>query len=137
MANDGGFDFKFDTPGLKEFEAHLLAMGTTVARAAGRAAWRQATNVITLEAREIVNRRNGVLKRAIYTRDRGVQGDNIVFSVDIRKQGFYGKFLEFGTVHARAYPFMRPAADNKAQESVRVGAQELGYRIEQQWVGRY
>lgn len=136
MADDG-FDFSLDCPGLKDFEAHLIAMGTTAARAAGRAAWRQATNVITMSARQIVNRRSGLLARSIYTHDKGVQGDNIVFSVDIRQIAFYGKFLEFGTVHARAYPFMRPAVDQSGPEAIRVGSQELGYRIEQQWVGKF
>lgn len=133
---DNPFDFAFSVPGLAEFEQKLLALGTTGARRVGRAAWRQAANVITLEARQIVNRRSGLLARSIYTRDRGVVGDNIVFSVDVRKIAFYGRFVEYGTIHARAYPFMRPAAENKAQEAVRVGSQILGFQIEQQWAGR-
>lgn len=130
---DGGFEFGFTTPGLAEFERQLLELGTSGARRAGRAAWRQATNVITLRARQTVNRRSGLLARSIYTHDMGMQGDNIVFKVDVRRIAFYAKFLEYGTVHARAYPFMRPAAEEGAQEAVRVGGQVLGYQIEQQW----
>jgi len=34
--------------------------------------------------------------------------------VGILDTAFYGKYVEFGTSHARAYPFMRPAADQSA-----------------------
>lgn len=134
-------DFNFETPNLAAFEQRLLQMGTTVARAAGRKALRQGANVILHEARLLVKaghpafpeKITGLMARSLYTHDRGILGDNIVFSVDLKKMAFYGRFVEFGTSRSRAYPFMRPAAEGKAQEAVRVIADTLQGVIELSW----
>lgn len=134
-------DFNFETPNLAAFEQRLLQMGTTVARAAGRKALRQGANVILHEARLLVKaghpafpaKITGLMARSLYTHDRGIMGDNIIFSVDLKKLAFYGRFVEFGTSRSRAYPFMRPAAEGKAQEAVRVIADTLRGVIELSW----
>lgn len=134
-------DFSFETPNLAAYEQHLLRMGTTTARAAGRKALRQGANVILREARLLVKaghpafpeKVTGLMARSLYTHDRGIMGDNIVFSVDLKKLAFYGRFVEFGTSRSRAYPFMRPAAEGKAQEAVRVIADTLQGVIELSW----
>lgn len=134
-------DFNFETPNLAAFEQRLLQMGTTVARAAGRKALRQGANVILHEARLLVKaghpafpaKITGLMARSLYTHDRGIMGDNIVFSVDLKKLAFYGRFVEFGTSRSRAYPFMRPAAEGKAREAVRVIADTLQGVIELSW----
>jgi HK97 gp10 family phage protein len=134
-------DFSFETPNLAAYEQRLLQMGTTVARAAGRKAMRQGANVILREARLLVKaghpafpaKITGLMARSLYTHDRGIMGDNIVFSVDLKKLAFYGRFVEFGTSRSRAYPFMRPAAEGKAQEAVRVIADTLQGVIELSW----
>lgn len=134
-------DFNFETPNLAAFEQRLLQMGTIVARAAGRKALRQGANVILHEARLLVKaghpafpaKITGLMARSLYTHDRGIMGDNIVFSVDLKKLAFYGRFVEFGTSRSRAYPFMRPAAEGKAQEAVRVIADTLQGVIELSW----
>ncbi|HEX4499854.1 MAG TPA: HK97-gp10 family putative phage morphogenesis protein [Scandinavium sp.] len=41
----------------------------------------------------------------------GRRGDVMRARCGITPEAFYGRFLEFGTRHAPAYPFMRPAAD--------------------------
>jgi HK97 gp10 family phage protein len=41
----------------------------------------------------------------------GRRGDEIRGKVGITTDVFYGHFVEYGTSHAQAYPFMRPAAD--------------------------
>ncbi|HWV01819.1 MAG TPA: HK97-gp10 family putative phage morphogenesis protein [Devosia sp.] len=134
-------DFNFETPNLAAFEQRLLQMGTTTARAAGRKALRQGANVILRESRRLVKaghpafpeKITGRMARSLYTHDRGIMGDNIVFSVDLKKLAFYGRFVEFGTSRSRAYPFMRPAAEGKAQEAVRVIADTLQGVIELSW----
>ena len=134
-------DFTFETPNLAAFEQRLLQMSTKTARAAGRKALRKGANVILKESRVLVkaghpsfpNKITGLLAKSLYTHDRGVQGDNIVFSVDLRKLAFYGRFLEFGTSRSKAYPFMRPAAENKARESTQVLADTLQLVIEADW----
>lgn len=134
-------DFNFETPNLAAFEQRLLQMGTTTARAAGRKALRQGANVILRESRRLVKaghpafpeKITGRMARSLYTHDRGIMGDNIVFSVDLKKLAFYGRFVEFGTSRSRAYPFMRPAAEGKAREAVQVIADTLQGVIELSW----
>ena len=134
-------DFNFETSNLAAFAQRLREMGTTTARAAGRKAMRQGANVILRESRRLVKaghpafpeKITGLMARSLYTHDRGITGDNIVFSVDLKKLAFYGRFIEFGTSRSRAYPFMRPAAEGKAQEAVRVIADTLQGVIELSW----
>ena len=134
-------DFNFETPNLAAFEQRLLQMGTTAARAAGRKALRQGANVILAESRRLVKaghpqfpaKVTGLMARSLYTHDRGIMGDTILFSVDLKGMAFYGRFVEFGTSHARAYPFMRPAAENTAQEAVGVMADVIGTEIGAYW----
>jgi HK97 gp10 family phage protein len=126
-----GFDFT--TPGLAGFEQKLIELGTNGARRVGRAALRQSTNVVMRETRLLARRRTGLLIRSIQTRDRGIRGDTIYFSVSVMQRAFYGKFLEFGTSRMPAYPFMRPAAENTAVESVEVLALNLGSGLAAEW----
>lgn len=134
-------DFTFDTPNLAAYERMLQQMGTTVARAAGRKALRQGANVILRETRILAkaghpafpNKITGRMAKSIVTTDRGIVGDNIVFSVDVKRLAFYARFVEFGTSRARAYPFMRPAAEQKAPEAVQMIANVLGREIALKW----
>ncbi len=123
-------DFEFRVAGLAELERKLTALGTRGARNAARRALRQGANVILQATRQATPVRSGNLRRALYTHDRGVMGDSVMFSVDLRSSGFYGRFLEFGTSKMAARPFMRPAAENQAQVAVRVIAESLGVQIE-------
>lgn len=134
-------DFNFSTPNLAQYEQHLLNMGTKAARAAGRKALRQGINVTLAETRMLAtsghpafpNRITGRLVKALYTHDRGISGDTILFSVDLRASAFYGKFVEFGTSHSRAYPFMRPGAENTAVQAVNTIASVLSVEIQSYW----
>jgi HK97 gp10 family phage protein len=42
---------------------------------------------------------------------------------------FYGRFLEYGTKHMSARPFMRPAFDSEAQTALDTLGRELWYAI--------
>jgi HK97 gp10 family phage protein len=134
-------DFEFKTLNLAAYEQHLLAMGTRAARAAGRKALRQGANVVLAESRRLVKaghpqfpeKITGLMARSLYTHDRGIIGDTILFSVDLKGMAFYGRFVEFGTSRSRAYPFMRPAAENTAQEAVGVMANVIGTEIGTYW----
>ena len=134
-------DFTFSTPNLAAYERHLFDLGTAGARRVGRKALRQGANVIMREARFLAkaghpdypNKITGRMAKSIYTHDRGVIGDNIIFSVDVRRLAFYARFVEYGTYRTRAYPFMRPAAENKAKEAVAAIAHTLGPAIEYEW----
>lgn len=134
-------DMDFTVSGLAEYEKMLFALGTAGARRAGKKALRQGANVIMKEARWLAvaghpgfpNRLTGRMAKSIYTHDRGVVGDNIIFSIDVKSLAWYARFVEFGTSHARAYPFMRPAAENKAGDAVQAIAEVLGPAIEAEW----
>lgn len=71
----------------------------------------------------------GNLKKNIRTHDHGTKGDTVTFTVDVTRKAFYGKFLEFGTVKLVPKPFMRPAAESKAEEAVTVLGAVLGDAI--------
>ena len=137
-------DFTFSTPRLAQYEQHLIDMGVKQARAIGRAAVRRGINVIMIESRRLAaaghpnfpDKLTGRMARSIYTHDQGIMGDNIVFSVDVKKLAFYARFVEYGTSHAKAYPFMRVAAATKAQEAVQVMVSYMGSQIEGAW-GRF
>lgn len=134
-------DFSFETPNLAAYERMLLSLGTSVARSVGRKAMRQGANVILHETRILAkaghpafpNKVTGLMAKSILTVDRGVVGDNVVFSVSVKRMAFYARFVEFGTSRSRAYPFMRPAAEKKAQESVEMMASVLGREIALRW----
>jgi HK97 gp10 family phage protein len=134
-------DFNFETPNLAAFEQRLLELGTTTARKLARQAVRQGANVILFEARRLVaaghpafpNKVTGLMAKSLVTRDHGLIGDNIVFSIDVKAAAFYARFVEFGTSHAQPYPFMRPAAESKAAEAVQQIVDVMGPGIEQAW----
>jgi HK97 gp10 family phage protein len=50
--------------------------------------------------------KSGKLKRSITAKSRGLNG-----RVLIEPDAFYWRFLEYGTVHMSARPFVRPAAE--------------------------
>lgn len=137
-------DMDFQVPGLAGFDAALRNLGTAGARRAGKKALRQATNVVLREARllskaghpEFPNKLTGIMSKSLYTHDRGVIGDNIIFSVDVKRLAYWALFVEYGTSHARAYPFMRPAAENKAVEVGHTIAAVIGPAIELEWSKR-
>ncbi len=62
--------------------------------------------------------RSGKLRKAIRTRERSEDENGMRFAVEIPRSAFYGRFLEWGTSKFAAKPFMRPAADAKAEEAV-------------------
>lgn len=134
-------DFTFEAPNLAAYERKLLDLGTKQARVIGRKALRSGTNVVLKEARRLVkgghpdypNKITGLLAKSLRTRDQGIKGDTITFSVDVSRQAFYAGFVEFGTVRSRPFPFLRPAAEGKAQEAVRVITESIGLDLTDTW----
>lgn len=50
--------------------------------------------------------------------------------IRVRRDGFYGRFYEFGAPHVAAKPFMRPAFDAKKEESLGILKDKLAANIE-------
>lgn len=83
-----------------------------------RAAVREGGKELLKEARKGVKRDTGNLRRNIKLR---VSRDGFTAWVTVRRAGFYGHFLEFGTIKMHAKPFMSPAAQNtRARYQIRM-----------------
>lgn len=50
--------------------------------------------------------------------------------IRVRRDGFYGRFYEFGTATTAAKPFLRPAFDAKKEESIAILKEKLAANIE-------
>jgi HK97 gp10 family phage protein len=63
----------------------------------------------------------GTLKKSIliaYDREESVSGRIAVYLVTWSKEAFYGRFVEFGTPHAAANPFLRTGYEAKKRQAV-------------------
>lgn len=58
-----------------------------------------------------------LLQAIVARRSRSRSRDQVIAKVGITYEAFYGHYVEFGTRHARAWPFMRPAYDSKGAEA--------------------
>lgn len=71
---------------------------------------REVANAIRRDARRLAPRRTGELRRSIRVR-RVYDRESRRVSYRVVVGAFYGRFVELGTPHAPARPFLRPAAD--------------------------
>jgi len=72
------------------------------------------------------------LTEAQTDRDAEVTGNEAVVRIGPMKGFFYGYFLEYGTSHQGARPFMRPAFDNNLRQSLQVTGNRLWLFLQQQ-----
>lgn len=111
-------DFDVQVLGLKELDRALQEMAWPAARRALRKGMRQGANVVRDEARAKAPLDTGLLKRQIRTRERSEENGDMRFAVEVTRSAFYGRFLEYGTSKLAARPFLRPAAESKAEAAV-------------------
>lgn len=97
---------------------------------------RAGANVIRDEARRKVPIKTGTLKKSIVSIQRKAQNGLITFSVTPSKgkpnDGWYAHFVEFGTSHSSAKPFLRPAFDQSNNESLEASKRYIAERIPQE-----
>lgn len=110
-------DLDLNVSGLGDLERKLTELGGPGAKRSLSKGLRQGTNVVLAEARRRVRKKTGATAKATKTKSEGQQGQDIVYSVVSNK---VGRLLENGTSKMPAYPFLRPAAENKAREAVEV-----------------
>lgn len=60
----------------------------------------------------------GNLKRSVAVRRDRFTNQSVKYVVGLFAKGFYGRFVEFGTRHAPAHPFARPAVDGAAETAI-------------------
>lgn len=110
-------DLELEVEGLADLERRLTELGGPGARRSLSKGLRQGTNVVLAEARRRVRKKTGATAKATRTKSQGQQGQDLIFSVVTND---VGRWLERGTSKMPAYPFLRPAAENKAREAVEV-----------------
>ncbi len=130
-------DVKLDIKGLADLERELNQLALKARASVLRGALNKAVDPVLKAARENVSaqftERSGTLRKSIQksaTAPRGSNGFTAEAKVGVTGEGFYGRFLEFGTSKMPARPFMRPAVDAHAQEVVDLFASEMRRRIE-------
>ena len=133
--------------GLREVEEALAQAGPKLAKRAMRKALKAGGDVFLQRAKE----RAPILKKATPQRQPGELRDAITEVVTlspkeesgrarvalkhdkskgIQSPGVYGLFVEFGSVHNTAQPYMRPGYDAGKQEAERVFTEEIKNGVE-------
>ncbi|KKM90812.1 hypothetical protein LCGC14_1234840 [marine sediment metagenome] len=120
--------------GLKELERELSKLPNKIAKGIMRRAMNRGADVVVRAAKRNLVRNQNVesgqlirsVKKATKIRAHGLRGATVDVRVGLLSQAFYGRFLEFGTKHQAAKPFMGPALDSnraivllKISESIR------------------
>ena len=125
-----------EVAGAGNVAAKFLDLAGAARTAVIRKGLRTSGNVVLKEARRRVTVETGNLRRSlkldVRVRREG-WGTARVFprqGSDQRHDGFYGRFVELGTVHMPARPFLRPALDHSRRESEQAFAQALREEIE-------
>ncbi|QNO13332.1 HK97 gp10 family phage protein [Alkalicella caledoniensis] len=118
---------KMELEGVEELLSELQKLGDQSKRVENKAL-REAGSVVEDAIKNEAPVRSGTLKKSIKT--SGVKTKDGMKHVEVGpgNDGFYGKFIEFGTVHIKANPFMgrgyeksKNEAMNKISEEIRKG----------------
>ena len=123
--------------GLDDVMKTLGRMNERQARAVLRGAPNAAAALARKEARQNAPRNNGVLRRAIKNAPQNsrTKGPGAAVFVEhgagAKADGFYWRFIEYGTVKMAARPFMRPTIDRLAGSGAL--AKEMGDYIRARW----
>lgn len=92
----------------------------------------KAGKIIAERAAQIVRKRTGRLSRHVFVlrdkREEQLEGD-VAVAITTTGKGWYGHLIEYGHGNAQAYPFMRPALDEKEKEALSVLAEEVEKRL--------
>lgn len=109
----------FEVKGLKELNAKLKSIGPFVRDKVLSSAVNSGAQIIKRDAIARAPLDTGTLKRSIYVKRISERGNNeAAYIVGVRKgkkfrkknqDAFYWTFVEFGTKHFAAMPFLRPA----------------------------
>jgi len=83
-----------------------------------RDAARKLVPILDIEKKGGPHEPGNLLANIFASRSRSRDRSTVSAKVGISKAAFYGHFVEFGTKHARAFPFMRPAADGSREAAV-------------------
>ena len=101
-----------------------------------KGAVRASAKPIIEEARRLVPVRTGNLRKSIGVTKRRDKGSVVTFSVSPRKggkyNGYYGYFLELGTKKMSPHPFLRPAFENRGEETIKYFKEYIKKRLDKE-----
>lgn len=102
--------------GLPELRRDFSNLTAKMQRGVLRDALRSAARPVVASAKSKVPVRTGALKRGISQRVSVKGSGKAEAIIGFQRKQFYGKFVELGTSHAAAKPFLRPALDESQQK---------------------
>jgi HK97 gp10 family phage protein len=108
--------FYLKVEGLADVEGWVAEMKRGIVQGL-RDRLKQAARLVQTEAQARTHSRR---VKAAMTYDVEVQGPGSYKAVvgPLRRPAFFAHFLEFGTTHSRAFPFLEPAAEAKEEDVV-------------------
>ena len=121
--------------GLDDVLKKLKALPERVQKNVVTGAIRAGAKPIVKEARALVPKDTGTLKKSIGIKKRRSRDKNIIhFSVAplVKKGGWTAHFVEFGTVKMSAKPFMRPAVEKTVDETIKTAQDYMKKRIDKE-----
>jgi len=121
--------------GLDEILKKLKKLPERVQKNVVTGAIRASAKPILQEAKALVSKDSGTLKKSIAVVKRRSKDKNLIhFSIAprIKKGGYIAHFLEFGTVKMSAKPFMRPAVEKKSSETIQFAQDYMKKRIDKE-----
>lgn len=125
-----------DIRGLAEIQAVLSKLPARIEQRVIENALTAGGRVIVKEAKRRVPVDSGKLRDSLTvgrtTRRRGSRMKGTVYIGPRSKVGAHAHLVEFGTPHAPAQPFLRPALDERAQDAIKKIAERLGKGLERE-----
>jgi len=124
-----------DVKGLDEVLKKLKILPARIQKNVVTGAIRAGAKPILKEAKRLVPVDTGTLKKSIGIVKRRSKDKNIViFSVTprIKKGGWYAHFVEYGTAKMPAHPFMRPAVEKMASETIKSAQEYMRKRVDKE-----
>ncbi len=113
--------------GIEKFEEKLRDLHLTVRREALVKATRKAAALIRADAafRAPIDTGRLALGEIAVLRTQQNSADEVTVSVGPENKAFYGLFVEIGTAHSTAEPFLQPAFDAMEDDALRIASAEF------------
>lgn len=119
--------------GIEKFESKLRDLALTVQRKALVKATKRGGELIREEAASRVERDTGRAseQQILVLRNSENSADEVTVRVGTSMKAFYALFLEIGTAHSTAEPFLGPAFEAKKDGALRVAGEEFMAAIDE------
>lgn len=118
--------------GARELDRLLKTLPGRPAKKAVRSGTLGGAGIVRKEARQNVVEDTGDLKKGIIARKTDESRTHTTYSVGPSTKVYYGQFLEFGTQHVQARPFLRPALEQNVPKVLAKMSKSMGKAIERE-----